>query len=473
MYHITSDIEGSSVAVYSTTNSAGSVFEASSTSYFPFSSGSVVAYTSTDSGGSVTVGSTTSSVGIPSASTYAYSTTNSDGSVVVGITSSFPPIPSPSSASTFAYTTTSAGSVIVATSITSVPVVPVSNGSGSGSGSSGSYYSEYTLLQSAVTSIPTIGGLGNTQAAGDTATVNGTNTATAASGATGATETAANGGGIGAPAIAANSGNSGTTGTAANGGNGGAAGSGSGTATTNGGATAVGNGGAEPTVESPYPSCVQSASYVGNNTKYIDYFGYTYDIRCNLDLQSMPTDNDAHAESFEDCLEYCSLLTDCAAVTYQDAPYHPNNLSNCYPKWTFGGYTPSAADGVYSGVNVNGASPGTLENQNLCTSNNNQGASYDGGTYYDDYGSAWTIGCDSTLAITGAAALATTVTDTLASCVDYCSRYDSCDMVNWTGPHVNGTLDDPNCFPASVVGLAGAANSAVGAGYATLDPVSS
>ena len=46
-------------------------------------------------------------------------------------------------------------------------------------------------------------------------------------------------------------------------------------------------------------------------------------------------------------------------------------------------------------------------------------------------------------------------------------------MVNWTGPHVNGTLDDPNCFPASVVGLAGAANSAIGAGYATLDPLSS
>ena len=473
MYQITSDIEGSSVAVYSTTNSAGSVIEASSTSYFPFSSGSVVVYTSTDSGGSITVGSSTSSVGIPPASTYAYSTTNFDGSVVVGTTSSYPPFPIPSSASTFAYTNTSAGSVIVATSTTPVPVAPVSTGSNSGSGSSGSYYSEYTLLQSTVATIATIGGLGNTQAAGDTATVSSTNTATAASGGSGATETAANGGGIGAPAIAANGGNSGTTGTAANGGNGGAAASASGTATTNGGATAVGDSGAEPTVESPYPSCVQSANYAGNNTKYIDYFGYTYDIRCNLDLQSMPTDNDAHAESFEDCLEYCSLLTDCAAVTYQDPPYHPNNLSNCYPKWTFGGYTPSAADGVYSGVNVNGASPGTLENQDLCTSNNNQGASFNGDTYYDDYGSAWTIGCDSTLAITDAAALATTVTDTLAGCVDYCSRYDSCDMVNWTGPHVNGTLDDPNCFPASVIGLAGAANSAIGAGYATLDPLSS
>lgn len=473
MYRVTSDIEGSSVAVYGTTNSAGSVVEASSTSYSPIPSGSAVAYTSTESDGSVTVGSTTSYVAIASPSTYAYSTTDSDGSVVIGTTNSYAPIPSSSSASMFAYTTTSAGSVIVATSITSVPVVPVSTGSGSGSGSSGSYYSEYTLAQPAVTSIANIGGMSNTQADGDTATVNGTNTATAASGATEATETAANRGSISVPTIATTGGNSGTTGTAANGGSGGAAGSSSGTATTNGGATAVDDGGAEPTVESPTPSCVQSANYAGNNTKYIDYFGYTYDIRCNLDLQSMPTDNDAHAESFEDCLEYCSLLTDCAAVTYQDPPYHPNNLSNCYPKWTFVGYTPSAADGVYSGVNVNGASPGNLENQNLCTSDNNQGASFDGDTYYDDYGSAWTIGCDGTLAITGAAALSSTVTDTLAGCVDYCSRYDSCDMVNWTGPHVNGTLDDPNCFPASVIGVAGAANSAVGAGYATLDPVAS
>lgn len=238
------------------------------------------------------------------------------------------------------------------------------------------------------------------------------------------------------------------------------------TATTNGGATTTTSGSAEPTVESPTPSCVSSAGYVGNNTKYSDYFGYTYDIRCNLNLESTPTDSDAYAESFEDCLEYCSLLTDCIAVTYQDPS--STNASNCNPKWSFDGYTTSAVDGFYSGVNVNGPSPGTLENQNLCTTDNNQGASYDGDTYYDDFGIAWNIGCNDVLAIPPTAALSSTVTDTLATCLDYCSVYDSCDVVNWTGPHTNGTSDDPNCFPASSNGTAGAADSAPGSAYALL-----
>ena len=238
--------------------------------------------------------------------------------------------------------------------------------------------------------------------------------------------------------------------------------------TTNGGASATSSGGAEPTVESPTPSCVQSAGYTGNNTIYNDYFGFTYDIRCNLDLQSTPTDHDAYAGSFEDCLEYCSLLTDCVAVTYEDPASPPQNSSNCYPKWDFDGYTASSTDGVYSGVNVNGPSPGTLENQDLCTTNNEQDSSYDGQTYYDDYGQAWTIGCNDTVAIASSEALYPTVTDTLASCVDYCSVYDSCDALNWLGTHTNGTTNDPNCFPASSNGTAGAAGSAPGSGYAVL-----
>lgn len=285
-----------------------------------------------------------------------------------------------------------------------------------------------------------------------------------------ATGAAANGGHGGATTTATG-GNNAASGAAGSGATGGDDGAGAGTATTSGGPTPVngGGGGVEPTVNSPKPSCVKSSGYVGNNTKYTDYFGYTYDIRCNLDLQSTPTDHDAYADTFEDCLEYCSLLTGCIAVSFQDPPTIPNKLSNCAPKWSFGGYKTSVTDGVYSGVNVNGASPGTLESQNLCTKDNEQGTSYDGITYYDDYGTAWTIGCNHTLAISNAASLSSTVTDTLASCVDYCSDYIICDMVNWTGPHTNGTLDDPNCFPASSNGTAGAAGSASGSGYATLN----
>ena len=240
------------------------------------------------------------------------------------------------------------------------------------------------------------------------------------------------------------------------------------TTTTNGATTTTSSGGPEPTVESPTPSCVQAAGYTGNNTMYNDYFGFTYDIRCNLDLQSTPTDHDAYAGSFEDCLEYCSLLTYCVAVTYEDPASPPQNSSNCYPKWDFGGYNASSTDGVYSGVNVNGPSPGTLENQNLCTTDNYQDSSYDGQTYYDDFGLAWAIGCNNTVAIASSEALYPTVTDTLASCIDYCSVYDSCEAVNWLGSHTNGTTNDPNCFPASSNGTAGATGSAPGFGYAVL-----
>ena len=379
---------------------------------------------------------TITSASIYSSSTFSTSSTiNSSGSIIVGINSSYISSSALSSASTYNYSTTeSADSIVVATPASNSSTVPAGTASGPsglytgssglspsitgfsgfGTGSSGAYYPNVTMPNTIA--IPT--------------TANGTKSSTAVNG-----------------------GNSSATGKAASGEIAGNPEVDSGTATSS----------------APTPSCVEATNYQGNNTEYTDVFGYTYDIRCNLDLLSTSTDHDAHAESFEDCLEYCSLLTDCVAVNYQDALYTPNNLSNCYPKWDFSGYAASATDGVYSGVNVNGSSPGTLKSQDLCTGDNMQGSSYDGLTYDDDYGTAWTIGCNSTLAISNATALATTVTDTLASCVDYCSRYDSCDMVNWTGPHINGTVNDPNCFPASAIGTAGASGSAIGFGYAILN----
>lgn len=428
MYHIIPDTDSSSIAAYSTTNSVRSAIEAPSTSSLPISSGTVVSYTSTGLDGSDTDGSTTSYIAVASSSTY-----TSNETIIVDTTASYAPFSTSSSASYVYSTTNSASSVIFSNSTTFVPSALVPSGYSSNSSTGSISYLPLT----------TIPGLDSTQGAGDTATAN--------DGEPG------NGNGGSATQL---------TGLV----NSDATEIGSGTATTNGGASATNNVGPEPTVESPTPSCAKSANYVGNNTKYTDYFGYTYDIRCNLDLQSISTDDNAHADSFEECLEYCSLLTDCVAVTYQDPPSTPSNFSNCYPKWNFGGYVynASSADGVYSGVNVNGASPGTLENQNLCTQDNQQGQSYDGTTYYDDFGTPWTIGCDNAIAIIASAALSTTITDTLASCVDYCSRYDSCDMVNWIGPHTNGTANDPNCFPASVNGTAGAAGSAPGSGYALL-----
>ena len=460
VYHITPYIEGSSAVAYSSTDSASSVIEASSTAYASISSPSFLAYTSTGSDGFVAVGSSTSYDAVASVSTYLYIPTSSVGSVNLTTTAYSVPSASASTGSDFeSISSSNTGSGGSSTGI--------GTDSSSSPASNSTYYFNYTSPISSTTTKPDSG---VTQGASNTVTGNVVGTATTVNGGDSGPGTATNGGNDGASATS-NGGNVGAASTAGNNGNGDEAGAGGGTIATNIGtpATSIGSGGPEPTLTSA-PLCSKSSGYASNNTKYIDYFGYTYDIRCNLDLQSTPADHAAYAENFEDCLEYCSLLTDCIAVNYQDPPSPPNNLSNCYPKWTFGGYKTSVEDGVYSGVNVNGASPGTLENQNLCTADNTQGQSYAGTTYYDDFGTAWTIGCDTELAISSAAALSTTVADTLASCVDYCSRYDSCDMVNWTGPHTNGTLNDPNCFPASSIGIAGAAGSAPGSGYATLSP---
>ncbi len=400
---------------YSSTNSAGSIIKASSTAYSPISSPSIIAYTSTGFDGSIAIISSTSYSAIVLTSPYSYSSINLAG---------------PAGVSTFTASSAPTGSGF-------------GSSSGSGSGLGIISHPSPILPDNGMTSITSITGLSLTPRASSTVTFSATRSSTAANGrVSGATETTLNGG------------NSGATGTTENAGV---------------GATTAGSGPPEPTVTTTL-SCDKKSNYASNNTKYNDYNGYTYDIRCNLDIKSAPSDYDAHADNFEDCLEYCSFLTDCVAVTYQDPPDAPNNSSNCFPKWSFNGYTTAVADGVYSGVNVNGPSPGTLEDQNLCTANNTQGESYDGTTYYDDFGTAWTIGCDKTLPISAAAVLSNTVTDTLASCVDYCSVYDSCQMVNWAGPHARGTLDDPNCFPASLAGTAGAPGSATGSAYAVLNP---
>ena len=388
--------------------------------FTPYAVGSAgVAYSSMTSFGSVLGALSTAHFPNPLPSIISYTSTRLDGSVVVGSTTSSHNAIMPTS--THVYSTTNGGG--------SRPK-PHSGLGGSSSVSSSKAGSRPSITVSAISSIASIPGAGSSGTTG------------------GASSTT-----VGSSSVVK-----------------GTLGSGGGTTTASVGATPAtnGGGGPEPTV-TKRPSCVESSSYAGNNTKYSDFFGYTYDIRCNLDLHSTPTDRDAHADSFEDCLEYCSLLTDCVAVTYQDPSDIPKNVSNCHPKWSFGGYEASDVNGLYSGVNVNGASPGTLEIQNLCTTDNEQGASYDGITYYDDFGTAWTIGCGTTLAIPNAAALFDTITDTLASCVDYCSVYESCDMVNWTGPHTNGTLNQPNCFPASAIGQAGAAGSTPGSGYATVN----
>lgn len=465
VYRVTPNVESSSVVAYSTTNPAGSVTEASSTSYTYISSGSV-GYTSTGSNESLTSGSTTSSVAVESTSTDVYDTTTSNSSVIiVGATTSY----AQTSSSTYNYSTTASASSVNVATPTFVSSAHATTGSGSGTNlTSSSLNSTGSGTNSTGPGTSFTGPSSNSTGSRTNSTAADSNH-TVVSGTGTGTGSSSTGFGSYSNYTFSNTVLTSSTATATDHGIAPAAhGDGSGATTTT-------NGGPEPTQQTPTPSCAHSANYVGNNTRFSDYFGYTYDIRCNLNLQSTPTDHDAFAVRFEDCLEYCSLLTDCVAVTYQDPPSPTTNSSNCFPKWEFDGYTETSVDGVYSGVNVNGASSGQLNAQNLCTSDNNQGASYAGppaSVYTDDYGQAWTIGCNTTLSIIANTALYPTVTDNLATCVDYCSVYDSCDLVSWTGSHTNGTANDPNCFPASSNGSAGAAGSASGSGYAALVPPS-
>ena len=109
----------------------------------------------------------------------------------------------------------------------------------------------------------------------------------------------------------------------------------------------------EPTAQSPEPDCTANPP-IGNYTRYIDQFASTYDIRCGLRVDGDRADTATHADSFVRCLQYCSLLDKCVAVTYRDGNNADNDNSNCYPYYTFRGYNTTASTSLHSGVNVDG-----------------------------------------------------------------------------------------------------------------------
>ena len=225
-----------------------------------------------------------------------------------------------------------------------------------------------------------------------------------------------------------------------------AASSASGVATSGGSPTDTG-GSTEPTVESPEPDCGASPP-VGNETRYTDYFSETYDIRCGLGINGRNADIDAHADTFIGCLEYCSLLDGCAAVSYIDGNNAFNNNSNCYPYTTFTGYSTGGPATTYSGVNVDGASPGALGSDDLC------GAASDNivnGVFPDQFATCYFIGCGAYMTY-GDPYLFATDLDTLEACLTYCSLYNTCIAVDWKGPHIEGDQGQANCVPIASTG---------------------
>lgn len=179
-----------------------------------------------------------------------------------------------------------------------------------------------------------------------------------------------------------------------------------------------------------------------NNTIYDDIFGYPYYVKCGRDIIG---DNayPAHADTFAKCLEYCDLLVGCAAVTYLDGAAQTD--ANCFPYSSFIGYSSGPA-GVYSGVPKNGTSDGAVQaTPNLCAPDPN---GYNQSVYSDYFGNDYFIGCDQNVAGAGPPGgqdLKATVADTLLGCLTYCSIYNGCVGVDFTGFPVQQNA--ANCYP--------------------------
>ena len=203
----------------------------------------------------------------------------------------------------------------------------------------------------------------------------------------------------------------------------------SGTTTSTTPTSGTGTTSAEPTVATAFcPS--------NNNTRFTDVFGTTFEVRCGLQVDGNNA-HPAHADTFAKCLEYCDILEGCAAVTYQDGASAVN--SNCYPYSSFRYYSTAGPAGLFSGVPVNGPTTGGGVNNQLCPQDNQT-------TFPDRFGNTYNIGCDQT--ITGSDLYAT-VADTLEGCLTYCSTYNTCVAVTWTGVT---TGNGANCYPKSSSG---------------------
>ena len=207
--------------------------------------------------------------------------------------------------------------------------------------------------------------------------------------------------------------------------------------TTDGYPSTTTNSGVEPTYSSVSPMCSN------NDTYYIDTFGIQYDIRCGLDFANPDGASlKAHADTFEGCIQYCSLLTGCGGVRFSG--------TDCYAIATFRGYmaeTASEGTDLLTAVPTNGPSSGDITPDDLCAEG------FDGQPFTDIFQCTWNVACNQTIAGT---ALQPTIQTNFEACIFYCAFYDSCESIYFEG---NGGYESiaevnpvANCFPMSSIG---------------------
>ena len=187
---------------------------------------------------------------------------------------------------------------------------------------------------------------------------------------------------------------------------------------------------AEPTYSNISPACSD------NNTYYIDHFGLQYDISCGLDFANADVTLAAHADTFEGCIQYCSLLDDCAGASFSG--------TQCTPLANFRGYKPDEGSNILTAVPTDGPNDGSVTPDDLCAEG------FDGQSYTDTFECTWTILCNQTVAGT---ALQSTIVTNLEACINYCAFYDGCEALYFEGD--NGSASDgeidpvANCYPLS------------------------
>jgi hypothetical protein len=174
-----------------------------------------------------------------------------------------------------------------------------------------------------------------------------------------------------------------------------------------------------------------------NNTRYTDVFSTTYDITCGVEIVG---DNlyAVHADTFIECIEYCDILSGCAATTYLDGAGLLD--ANCYPYSVFQRYNYNGNERVYGAVPINGPTNNTFSTTELCPQN-------DGQVVNDLFGNSYFIGCDKNIE---GSDLRAYVARSLYACALYCSLYDTCVGVDFTGFPV--AQNQANCYPKSSTG---------------------
>ncbi|MCJ1483954.1 hypothetical protein MMC06_004122 [Schaereria dolodes] len=176
-----------------------------------------------------------------------------------------------------------------------------------------------------------------------------------------------------------------------------------------------------------------------NNTVYTDPAGSSYDIKCGLDINSTATPISAvHADNQGDCVEYCDITGDCAAITW-DVTITGAGQTNCFPFSQVQNYFSSALTELYSAVLVDGGTTSASYDNitAICPTYNNT-------DYIDPLGFRYSIGCNQNYAgFDGAPAQ----TDSLEACLEYCDDYSVCEGVDWVSGLEPLSENEYNCYP--------------------------